>query len=314
MKYILLLTSCMFSLNIFGMPAYTRDFYPTVNVKDNSFHIFYQNAETKKITLKVYSQKGDLIKASELKTEPWKHFKSYNITRREFFFAKEKMYTIKYPSFLTVLSKQELKGLSCEKKEKLVDSSESLINLAKLLPKTTKVKSLHSPFLNKNILITTCSIKQEMFFYVFNLKGKDFFQSSLSEVYKIGWVHSSLFTGCQASRILKYADGYILVWKKMPWDNLENNDKHIAPIYFTYLNLKNKTISKYIIADKISIPVKLSIGLNGDILCTAYNQLNKQGISEIKTKFINLKDLLKQKPVSVSGPEKLDKKEAVPQK
>ena len=113
---------------------------------------------------------------------------------------------------------------------------------------------------------------------------------------------------------MKYSDGYIVVWKEMPLGNLDDNPDVITPLYCSYLDLKNEKISKYILEEKVSLPIEMSSGLIGDALCVAYNQLNKKEISEIKTKFINLKDLLKQKPVSISGPEKLDRKEAVPQR
>lgn len=115
----------------------------------------------------------------------------------------------------------------------------------------------------------------------------------------------SLMGGCKATRIMKYQDGYIIIWKYWP-PNDKNNPDEISPLYCSYLDLKNKKISKYILKEKVSLPIEMSSGLIGDELCVAYNQLNKKEISEIKTRFLNLNDLFKQKPVSITEPEEID--------
>lgn len=302
-----------FSFNLLASTPFDGNISPIVDVKSDIFLVYYKDYETKKITLQTYSKDGKLIKSSPLKATPWQNFDFYNRTRRETSISGGKFYTKKYPFSVAILPEKEIKGMSYREKESLGKSANKTINLASMLPEKLKIKSMSYIFVDKNLLFTTCWLKtskpMDRFFLIFDIQKK-----SLQQFFLIGNVDISLVGGCKISRIMKYGNGYMIIWKEMPLENLDDNPDVITPLYLSYIDLQKQRISKYVIEDKASIPIEISTGIIGNILCVAYTQINEKEISEVKTTFIDLKKLLKQKPVLVNGPEEIEKIETIPQK
>lgn len=176
MKYIFINLVFIISLNLTAIVPLTGDVLATLDVKDDNFLVYYKNSETKKITLQTYSKDGKLIKTSPLESEPWQNFFYYNLSRRESCIYDGQFYTIKYPSSVAVIPEKEIRGMPYEEKENLVKNAKELVDLASFLPSNLKIENVTYIFVDRNILITTCWIKEgktyDKYFLVFDLKKK----------------------------------------------------------------------------------------------------------------------------------------------
>ena len=88
------------------------------------------------------------------------------------------------------------------------------------------------------------------------------------------------------------------------------NDKTYSirvPLIAGLVNPESMSAENYKVMD-VTTPVDIAIAVIDETLLIAYTQVDpKTDKLVLKKKFINLKDLLKQKPVSVRGPEKIQK-------
>lgn len=270
---------------------------PIIIVEKGNFLFCSFNNISEDYTLEKYSQKGVLLKTSKSKSFPIKDYKEP--LPQSLCYGADKLYTIRAYHTDKLNERRYILESRGEKTE--------LTDLSALLPKSPKIFEIGTfLFVDKNLLLTIGTVvrnKKEIdCFFMFDIK-----KNKMLPYYEFGEAifYSNWY---YASKIMKYADGYILVWSGWPkFENGKPKYPNESIVCFTYLDLKNKKIYKYIIGDG-PLPLELSADLIGDSLFVAYTHADKDRRGKIVKKFINLKDLLKQKPVSVNGPVEIEKR------
>ena len=324
MKLLYSILLIFFTLPVYAITGINGEQNPRVIVRNGKFYLYYQiesGTDKTNFILEVYSKNG---KKEKVPAEIYEKFKKRSTEKKwhslyDYFVCNGLNKT--YWACPWVNHSDNILKLNAVKK---IDINECFFrddwrpmlkgqketvdfSLEKFPFKKDEVLSMQSMIINNNTLFLLGAIGENansgLYFFSFDLKTKKADSVLLGRM----WWDLLHPHGTGVSKILKYKKSYAVIWVKhiLKTDNKTYYTTKM-PLYMSFIDSETEDVKTYKVMDTTT-PLDMAASIIDDELFIAYAQVDPETENFVlNRKFINLKELLKQKLVLIKDTDKTD--------